>query len=82
MTRKIEDELPPRFVVYACDINGEPRDCVGQYHTISEVFARKKRLDQILKVQVGGYYLSWNQFVTWGRAQIEQGTQIAREAKG
>jgi hypothetical protein len=49
----IERQAAARFAVYVCNLDDEPCQRVAEYDSVPEVLARKRRFDQVIKVQVG-----------------------------
>jgi hypothetical protein len=64
-----EGKPAPRFVVYLCDMNDDPCQRLAEYDSIADVLARKRRFDQVIKVNVGNKFFEWPEFVEWARTQ-------------
>jgi hypothetical protein len=58
-----------RFAVYLCNLDDEPCQWVAEYGSIRDVLARKRRFDEVIKVQVGRQFLTWDEFVGWAVGQ-------------
>jgi len=65
----IGGESTPRFAIYVCNLDDEPCQQVAEYNQISDVLGRKRRFDQVIKIRVGGDFLTWPEFVEWSRRQ-------------
>jgi hypothetical protein len=65
----IEGEPTPRFAIYVCNLDDEPCQRVAEYDQISDVLARKRRFDQVIKIRVGREFLTWSEFVLWSKTQ-------------
>ena len=65
----IERHPTARFTVYVCNLDDEPYQRVAEYHSISDVLARKRRFEQVIKVQVGRQFVTWEEFVGWAVGQ-------------
>jgi hypothetical protein len=65
----IERQAAARFAVYVCNLDDEPCQRVAEYDSIPEVLARKRRFDQVIKVQVGRQFLTWEEFLGWAAGQ-------------
>jgi hypothetical protein len=64
---KIEGGPSKRFRLYRVDINNEPHECIGQYDTVGEVWAEKRRVDWRYKVKVEGQSLTLAEFSQWAK---------------
>jgi hypothetical protein len=65
----IERQAAARFAVYVCNLDDEPCQRVAEYDSVPEVLARKRRFDQVIKVQVGHQFLTGEEFVGWAEGQ-------------
>jgi hypothetical protein len=65
----VERQRAARFAVYMCNLDDEPRQRIAEYDSIPDVLARKRRFDEVLKVQVGRQFLTWEEFIGWAEGQ-------------
>jgi hypothetical protein len=65
----IERWSSARFTVYLCNLDEEPCQLVAEYRSIPDVLARKRRFEEMIKVQVGWQFLTWDEFVGWAEGQ-------------
>jgi hypothetical protein len=71
MTTNLAIERRPsaRFAVYLCNLDDEPCQWVAEYGSIPDVLARKRRFEEVIKVQIGRQFLTWEEFVGWAVGQ-------------
>jgi hypothetical protein len=60
---KVEAEPSKRFHLYHA--NDEPYECIGQYETVGEVWAQKRRVDWRYIVKVGAESFTLAEFSRW-----------------
>jgi len=64
---KVEGKPTKRFRVYYTDIDNEPHECEGEYDTVDEVMAHRRRRDRRYTIAVGRTFMPWIEFVAWAK---------------
>jgi hypothetical protein len=66
---KIIDAPMKRFRIFRTDIKGDPFECEGEYDTVAELRAHKRRADRRYKISVDRKFMTDAEFEAWAKGQ-------------